>query len=197
MGNTIFGGGSALNKLKVIEQHLTRNSRTVYVDVDGNDDNDGSKLSPFATIARAMDEHAGTTAELTIYLENGVHDVFDFKLDIGRLIFDGNGSLRLNSSGNYLLFLNGGDLFIYCDLVVPTHSYYGFLLFQGASTILIKGASATVASSNFVVSAWGVSAVFFIDCNFSSLNPIVKFNDAQHSGEISFRELNTTYTNIL
>lgn len=114
--NTILGGGSQLNKLSKISEHLNRNSRTVFVELTGDDvAGDGTEGKPFATVARAQQELTGTTAHLIVFIGAGVHNVSHVYLVNGILEINGAGTLNMtgNGSGN-LLRVEYGYLLISC-----------------------------------------------------------------------------------
>lgn len=122
MGNTVLGGGSPLNKFKEIQKHLSRNKRTVYVGVNGDDVlGDGSIESPYSTFDRAMADAVGTTLMLTISLGDGEHSTGESRLRIDGVVVGviGSGSLRLvgNAYGHHA-FIENAYLYLNCQSVV-------------------------------------------------------------------------------
>jgi len=74
--NTILGGGSQLNKLSKISEHLSSRELTVYVDnATGNDSNNGEILNPVKTITAAL-ELQGSHGALVIVLIGAADYVF-------------------------------------------------------------------------------------------------------------------------
>lgn len=115
MGQTLLGGGSPLNKFKEIETHLSRNSRTVYVELDGDDaKGDGSQSRPFSSVKQALLLLTGTTKQLNINLSAGKHvvehDVFHKVL--GTCVMTGSGALSV--IGDAPMYVENAYLYIEC-----------------------------------------------------------------------------------
>ena len=166
MPNTILGGGSRLNKLKKIEQALSRNERTVYVELTGNDiSGDGSVGKPFGTVARAIDEMTGTTRTLEVNLGVGIHDLTKLHISNGILNITGVGTLNIIGLGVVnLLNVDNGYLAIACaELTSNTqaNSVFGLGL---NGTIYLSTALSCNNISSLVFDHWGAGLLVMDTC---------------------------------
>ena len=124
MGQTLLGGGSPLNKFKAIDAHLSRNSRTVYVERSGDDiKGDGTAGRPFASVERAFKEATGTTDLLAITLGDGEHHWDSERMHVFNVVVSIGGTGRLVVSGSLFgkaIRVEYGYLFINCAGVTST-----------------------------------------------------------------------------
>jgi len=202
MNQTLLGGGSPLNKLKQIETHLSRNARTVYVELDGNDVKaDGSVTKPFATVARALLEKVGTTHELTIMLGVGSHSTDKVVCYGGRVNFKGEGKLSFAISETSLIGASDfGIVAIYVDVIdEQSPAYSAAFSFAGGGQILIYNNNVTLvnASDSLFYNGHGQNAAFLSGSVITSSKSILKHAGGVANTEpLSFIETGVTYSNI-
>ena len=204
MPNTILGGGSRLNKLKKIEEALSRTSRTVYVELTGNDiSGDGSESKPFASVERALSEQTGTTIILDVVLGNGVHDIKNFfEVSHGQVKIMGTGSLRLGTGVvvpcSSLISVSTSGVFW---INVPVVEQAGAAITQlfalsGNGRVMIWSSTLTLnnVTGSLVGCSWGQNTFYIMGCSVTSVNAITKIGGI--TADLSVYEQTTSYTNI-
>jgi len=204
MSLTILGGGSPLNKLAKIETHLSRNSRTVYVELDGDDvKGDGSQERPFKTIERAMLEKVGTTLSLTIVIGDGVHDInYFFQISFGAVKITGLGSVRFGvkemEPRSSLVSVSTSGVF-WLD-VAATESANAtvtkMFAVSGNGRVMLWGESLTLnnVTASVISSSWGQNTFYVQGCHITSANPISKIMGV--ISDLATYEASASYTNI-
>lgn len=201
MGHTLLGGGSPLNKFKEIDKHLSRNSRTVHVDLLGDDERgDGSLGKPFATIKRALQDAVGTTRRLTIDLSAGVHSLS------GKTAFSnvfvaivGDGVIEFNSLGNSPFYCNSSELSILCGITdISTENYSTFCNLDLNSSLLIEGGSLVLSrcTSALISNGYGCNSALLLQSNISSANAIQTSKENGNTQSLSVFNVSMTLTNV-
>lgn len=199
MSNTILGGGSRLNKLNKLAEHLERSWRTVYVDLAGNDvSGDGTLSKPFATVARALQEGVGTTRTLTVSLNAGDHATSTIKLEDNAVIFAGAGRLSMTASEGLLFHLSSARLIVDVDVIdVSTASYSAALYLTSGSKVQLRDnvVSLTRAQGLFINHS-GQNSYYGGSNTVTSTGSIPKIVGSANSEPVALCEAGVTYTNI-
>lgn len=204
MGQTLLGGGSPLNKFKEIDAHLSRNYRTVYVELSGDDaKGDGSQGRPFKTIERALLEKVGTTLSLEIVIGDGVHDInYAFGVTHGTVKITGTGSVRFGvketEPRSSLVNVSTSGIF-WLDVPaqeVAQASVSKMFAVSGNGRILLWGATLVLNNVTYgvVSSSWGQNTFYVQGCHITSAHAIQK--TAGVTTDLSVYESSATYTNI-
>jgi len=203
MSITILGGGSQLNKLSKISEHLNRNSRTVYVELTGNDvTGDGSVGNPFTTVASALLELTGTTRVLTIELGAGDHTAAPINVLGGKVTLKGLGRLKIDPAGGHLISgSNGATVSVAVDVVDMSSAAYPWaFIMEASSTLLIGyGKAVTIDLVNadaFMANGYGQNAYSGSMSTITSTALIPKFAAGINSEPLAVKEYAMTYTNL-
>ena len=201
MGHTLLGGGSPLNKFKEIEAHLSRNSRTVYVELDGDDvKGDGSIGKPFKTIGKAISLAVGTTKFLTVSLGDGVHSCGAVVVLFAYIKFEGTGSIEISQESGVLFSAQAsGAIFIGVDVVdVSASRYTAAFNMSGDGLILVRSGAVVEISKaiNMAYSGHGHNSLYVAVASIVSTVAIPKIGVSVNSEPLSLTEISATYTNI-
>jgi hypothetical protein len=201
---SILGMGSPLNKFEAIDIELNRNSKTVYVDLGGNDvTGDGSQDKPFKTVARAINEETGTISYLAVWLNDGSHVVKNIALTRKNILITGTGALSLTTdNGNYLWLAERSSVVIDVDVndedqLTDVHSFANL---EGDSSILFRDGKATMTKvvGRLVYYSYGYCSFSCFRYSFESSKVISKIIKSSYrvDSQIALYELSTAYTNI-
>lgn len=201
MNDTYLGGGSPLNKFSQINEHLTRNSRTVYVEADGNDiKGDGSQVRPFNTIKRALSEAVGTTSILTISLGEGSHALTGkTTINSVNVTFIGEGMIDLDSAGEFPFSLINSMVTTHVNINdVSTGTYSSLAVLDAGSIFAIRAGVVSLVSCTYqlFLNGTGHNGYLIASSTVQSNRAIVKAAANTNSAAMSDYIAGATLTNI-
>lgn len=199
MGHTLLGGGSPLNKFKEINAHLSRNSRTVYVELDGDDVNgDGSIEKPFLSIAQALTQLTGTTRGLTVSIGQGVHNYPHLKLFNATINITGLGTLNMVGAASGEVFrVEYGHLVLTCAHVVST-SPVNALFGMGPSAVVYISTDLSCENAAEIASDYYGGSVFIAESGTITNNggAAIPLMRVKHGTSPEVIQRNLTLTNV-
>lgn len=128
-----------------------------YVATDGNDSNNGTKDSPFATLERARDEvrkiNKSMTGDIVVHIASGTYYIDElFELDIDDSGFNGHNVIWLGDTKNPPVLSGGRTL----DKMTPSQTYPGLYEVKvdypdRILNLYVNGESREVAASNHLI----------------------------------------------
>jgi hypothetical protein len=197
---SILGAGSPLNKFELIDIELSRNSKTVYVDLTGNDlTGDGSLTKPFKTIERALQEATGVIAMLDISLADGEHTMSFLTFTGVDFSFTGTGSINFIAGGTYNFIVERARV----EFNVPvtdtasTNDYpIAFAVTENGVLVFRNDVDLTRCTGSLLFSGHGQNAYYASHAGVTSVNAISKVAATTNSEPVSIQDVVSTYTNI-